>query len=203
MVLVVVALVAVAIAVGVLRATGDGDEPAAAPPAPETTAPPGLADVDTETLAVARDRFCDDVPDEAVVAALGGEPIDTTSYDNGQRARLTGEVRDVAHEFHCEWRGAGGERAAAWVFAPPVTPEQATRLARQARRAERCDVLPDAAAFGSPSVATRCQTLQGGRVGYVGLFGSAWLSCTLTASRGAGERADQWCAAVALAASSG
>ena len=62
--------------------------------------------------------------------------------------------------------------------------------------------------FGSPAVTTRCRTPKGGiEVGDFGLFGDAWLSCTL-GSRAEEDRADlaertsRWCAAVVTAAGS-
>ena len=56
--------------------------PSAAPPVP-------LESLSTTELVVRRDAFCPMVPPDAVAAALGSEPKRSTSYDNGQPARLT------------------------------------------------------------------------------------------------------------------
>jgi hypothetical protein len=113
-------------------------------------------------------------------------------------------VKDVAHEFGCAWTAADGAVARAWVFAPPVTRARAHAL-RDAELRPRCTVAKGTQ-FGTPSVATRCRTAEGSEQGYFGLFGDAWLSCTLTlpgadASTDQPERTSHWCAAVLLAAS--
>src|SRR5688572_13066430 len=77
---------------------GDGGPPPAATPSGSSTP---LAELDTTTLVVQRDSFCSDVDPDAVAEALGGDPDTSTSYDNGEPARLTRAVEDVAHEFDC------------------------------------------------------------------------------------------------------
>jgi hypothetical protein len=117
-------------------------------------------------------------------------------------------VSDVAHEFGCSWSAADGGEARGWVFAPPVTAAQARRLVRTAARTTGCTELPDAAVFGTPSVAVTCTDGATQTVSYRGLFGDAWLACSL---QGVGpvdpvelaERADRWCATVVTSSTPG
>lgn len=206
-------LLAVGLAVVLASCTGSGDG-GGATPGPDVGTP--LASVDTTTLAVTRGPWCDQLPAEAVERALGGPPATSSAYESGDRARITPDVRDVAHEFSCTFVGEDGTTARAWVFAPPVTRAQAGRLVRVAGSAEGCRRVRDAPDFGRPSVATICQGE--GRSGtgaaastvasYAGLFGDAWLSCSLgtpsaesasaeSAERDVLDRAGRWCVAVA------
>jgi hypothetical protein len=192
------ATAAVVVAVVVIRSP---DEPRDDQPTYESTP---LAAYDTTGLAVTRGSFCADVPDEAVVEALGGEPETATAYDNGERVRLSDSLRDVAHEFGCTW-AATGATARAWVFAPPVTMRSAKELARELRAEPRCEPVPDAPRFGKPSAALVCEVGQRTEVSYRGLFGDAWLTCTLSAAPGVPrpeltDRAGRWCVAVVEAA---
>ena len=181
--------------------SGGSSTPTAAP-SPSSTP---LASLDTTSLVVRRDAFCSGIGPTALQDALGTRDYRGASYNNGERARLVPGVRDVAHEFDCTWHAADGTVARAWVFAPPVTRPQARALVRTAvgpgcRRTA-------GPAYGAPSVATRCRVPDGVRRAHVGLFGDAWLSCTLTTGRpepaDLAERADRWCAAVAQAAAAG
>jgi hypothetical protein len=99
--------------------------------------------------------------------------------------------------------------ARAWVFAPPVTPDEARALAAAAARERGCRALPDAPAFGSPTAAIACTGGGDQRVSFRGLFGDAWLACSLSAPTSErdqdalADRAGRWCVAVARAASRG
>jgi hypothetical protein len=68
--------------------------------------------------------------------------------------------------------------------------------------------VPDASAFGSPSVAVGCRAGRTLTAAYHGLFGDAWLSCSLAVPVGGAARADlvdragRWCVAVAAASGS-
>jgi hypothetical protein len=188
----------------------DGDDPAPEP-APDPTSTP-LADFATDTVAIARDDFCSRVAPAAVEEALGAPPVASDDYANGERADLAPGVRDVAHEYGCSWSADDGTTARAWVFAPPVPPRQAGRLREAAAQAQGCDPVPDAPRYGSPSVAVTCTSGAGVTIAFHGLFGDAWLSCSLTARSGRvnGEtgrddalldRAGRWCVTVAQAAS--
>ncbi|MGZ4487598.1 MAG: hypothetical protein ACXVW1_06665 [Nocardioides sp.] len=177
-------------------------------PAPaKSPSPTPLSQVDTSGVVVQRDAFCSGIGPDDLEAALGSTAYHGDSYNNGDHARLVHGVRDVAHEFDCTWRLPDGTTARAWVFAPPVTPEQAGRL-RDAEVTRGCSATKDAG-FGHPSVATRCgpqgQPKGGWLQGYYGLFGDAWLSCTLsgpgTEPADGTSRTDAWCGAVLSAAS--
>lgn len=202
------AAAAVVAAVCLLGSSCQGDDEPAPSAAPSPSSTP-LAELDTATLVVRRDSFCPDVEPDAVEEALGGEPDTSTSYDNGEPARLTRTVEDVAHEFDCTWQRAGGTVARAWVFAPPVTAGRARALVREAQSVPGCTPVPDASAFGSPSAAVGCRSGRTLTAAYHGLFGDAWLSCSLAAPVGDAARADlvdrasHWCVAVATAASLG
>jgi hypothetical protein len=185
--------------------TGDSSSSSPSPTATiAVAAGTPLSDVDTSALVVRRAPFCDLVDPAAVTRALGEEARNASALRSGQRARITDDVTDVVHEFGCTW-SAGGSRAEAWVFVPPVTRARARTLADLARKPTGCTAVAGAASYGDPSAATSCRADAGIEVSYRGLFGDAWLACALTAPRGEQEeltdRAGRWCAAVATAAS--
>ena len=189
-----------AVVAGVVLARSP-DEPDDDLPAYESTP---LAAFDTAGVAVNRNTFCDAVPDEAVAEALGDEPASASSYGNGDQARLGAGLRDVAHEFGCGW-SAPSATVRAWVFAPPVTPRSARELARAARAEDGCEPVADAPDFGIPSAAVVCDEGRRPMASYRGLFGDAWLTCTLTAASDVPrteltDRAGRWCVAVVKAA---
>ncbi|NYD58046.1 hypothetical protein BKA08_002284 [Nocardioides marinisabuli] len=185
--------------------TAPGADDAAEPaeptePAVSTVA---LADIDTSDLVVPRVGLCDGLPVAAVEAALGGEARRSETWADGEEARLSAEVRDVAHEDGCRFDGPARTSAAAWVFTPPVSPARAEELAESALdgAGRRCRDVPDAAAYGDPSVAQTCRSGPLRETRYAGLVGDAWVTCSLSAPRSVEradleERADRWCAAV-------
>ncbi|WP_232677556.1 hypothetical protein [Nocardioides sp. R-C-SC26] len=194
---VAVLLTALAVVAGTaLRSADDVDEPSA-----PVTAPP-LPDLDTATMPVARAGFCAEVAETAVVEALGGDATDAVAYDDGELARITPKVTDIAHEFGCRWDRKGAT-ARAWVFAPPVTPARAEQLIETARAGATCRPIDGAPAFGSPSLALTCRTGKGPQVTFRGLFGDAWLVCSLNRRGDVAPvitAAERWCGAVLVAA---
>jgi hypothetical protein len=179
----------------------------AEPPSPGAVEPDlgtPLSQVHTRRLVVPREPFCDRLPAVVVERALGGPARNRAAYNSGDRVRLTPAVRDVAHEHGCVFRGRKKAVARAWVFAPPVTRARARALVAAAATAVGCSPVADAPAFGRPSAATVCEAGGVRLTTYAGLFGDAWLSCSLsTTTLGPGALLDQagrWCAAVALAA---
>jgi hypothetical protein len=167
-----------------------------------------LASYDTSRVTILRTGFCDRVAEDAVSAALGAEPEDAEAYGNGDRVRLASRIRDRAHEHGCSWT-AEGTTAAAWVFAPPVTRATAGTLLRQARAERGCEPVSRAPAYGEPSAGLVCTSSGSREVSFRGLFGDAWLVCTLTSEdvsagqspNSAIDQAGRWCVAVAEAAS--
>ena len=114
-------------------------------------------------------------------------------------------MKDVSHEFGCTWTAGRRDHRARLGLRAADHPGPGHRPgALRARPGVR---QGPAARFGRPSLASRCRTSEGVERGYRGLFGDAWLSCTLL---GPGRkepadlsaRADHWCAAVATAAAS-
>lgn len=185
----------------------NGADPEPAPPSASSTP---LDEVATDAIAVAREEFCARVAPATVEDVLGAAPDDADAWANGERAELAPGLTDVAHEYGCRW-GADGTTARAWVFAPPVTPREADGLRRAAVEAAGCEPVRDAPRFGSRGVAVRCSGGDSGGGGEVtafhGLFGDAWLSCSVeTSGAGAGprdealDRAGRWCATVLQAA---
>jgi hypothetical protein len=165
-----------------------------------------LADYDTEAAVVARGPFCDRLGPSAVESALDGAATTSQEYGNGDLATLAPGVDDVAHEFGCRHR-RGVTEARAWLFAPPVTPARGRDLVAELRRSGGCSVDPEAPDFGSPSVAALCTTERTATASYRGLFGDAWLSCSITV-RVAGldrpelfDRTGRWCVEVVEAVS--
>lgn len=195
-----VAVTAIGVGIGVtLHSPNGGDEPAAT--SESTASTESLSDVDTTTLVVRREAFCDRVDSADVEAALGSKATRASSYGDGDSAKLTDSVKDVAQEYGCTWSGARGAQARAWVFAPPVTHPWARHMAHTVPKGCRPERdLP----YGSPSVAFSCGATRS-TVSVRGLFGDAWLSCELTGRRSepsatVSSRAGSWCLAVARAA---
>lgn len=184
-------------------------EPLDDPPPPERVEPFRTTPLDgfeTTTLTVPRAGFCSAVDPRQVEAALGGEPVDAQSYDNGEEVTLADGITDVAHEFGCTWIRSDQSEARAWVFAPPIDPDRARRLVTAAGRQKDCLASPEPA-YGSPSVEVLCTGEAGGVASYQGLFGDAWLTCELSLKdpevSGAEllRRTGAWCVGVAKAAS--
>ncbi|GAB4012037.1 hypothetical protein [Nocardioides ultimimeridianus] len=190
--LLAVVFTALPVGVGVAMTGGHVVAP---PPAYTSKA---LGDLDTTTMTIARGAFCDRLPAAAVTAALGRAATYADSYGDGDRRAVPGGGTDLLHEYGCVFRGGGAE-ARAWVFAPPIGGARAKLLV--ARHTRDCRVVQGAPEFGQPSVATRCGT-KVTTVTFRGLFGDAWLSCSLAGSGTAdlADRTDRWCAAVAQAA---
>jgi hypothetical protein len=163
-----------------------------------------LVDFDTTAAVVQRAPFCELVPDAAVSAALGSEG-ELTAYGNGEESEAL-PSGDVAHEYGCLFdAGPTAGNARAWVFAPPVTAARAGELVAAAPGAG-CTPQPDAPDYGTPSVALSCTAGELVTVSFRGLFGDAWLSCSLTqpvaeAGDDLVSRTGRWCVAVAEAAS--
>jgi hypothetical protein len=182
-------------------ACSGGDEPTSEPSSP---APTPLSELATDTLTVARADFCSRVAPAEIEEALGDAAEAADDWANGDRAELASGVTDVAHEYGCRWTAADGTTAQGWVFAPPVTRGHADELRRAAVAGDGCRPVTDAPRFGSRTIAVRCQD---GTTAFHGLFGDAWLSCSLRvpgrpAAADAVDRADRWCVAVAQAAAS-
>jgi hypothetical protein len=200
----VAALLVTGAGVGAGTLLVDADEPTTSGPSPFSTTP--LESFDTSLVTVPRTSFCASVDPRQVEAALGGEPVDAKSYDNGEEVDLADGVTDVAHEFGCTWVGADRSEARAWVFAPPVHAQRARQLVRDAGRDRECEARPTPA-YGSPSVGLLCTGEAGGRASYRGLFGDAWLTCELISRdpEVSGpellRRTGAWCVGVAEAAS--
>lgn len=189
---------------GVLLAGCGADAPPPVPPKPTP-----LAAYDGTFSQVERASFCSRIPEDAILDAVG-KKVTTSHYVSGERLPGT---EDVSHENGCVF--AGSERVArSWVFVPPVTPARATQLAAAARRMPGCASIA-AARFGAPAVGTLCRSSERTTVTYRGLFGDAWLACSLDApltpdkpagTRAAAEKAlvadaGIWCVRVATAAS--
>jgi hypothetical protein len=191
------AALATLVAAAALTACDGDDQPEK--PAPSADSTP-LADFSTDGVTITRGDFCPRVAPSAVEEALGSASEAADSYSNGDRAPVTGGVHDVAHEYGCTWTAADGSVARAWVFAPPVTAAQAAELGRAAA-GKGCRAIKDAPAYGDPSVAVRC----GAETAFHGLFGDAWLSCSVQSATGTPEslldRTGRWCVTVAQAAS--
>jgi hypothetical protein len=186
---------------GVLALGRDGDEPAA--PAEESFKTTPLSKYDATGVVVTRGAFCDAIDDRQVSAALGGDPADSSSWENGDTIDLGNGVEDVTHEFGCRYAAEDGTTAQAWVFAPPVDAEQAQRLARSAAKGPGCQAGAGPP-FGTPTLALTCTKDGVARASYRGLFGDAWLVCEVVrpaaATWDAVDRAGRWCVGVLEAA---
>jgi hypothetical protein len=187
---------------GVLARGGGNDEPT---PAKESFTTTPLSKYDATGVVVARGPFCDALDDRQVSAALGSDPADSSSWENGDTIDVGNGVQDVTHEFGCRYTAADGTIAQAWVFAPPVDAEQAQRLAKGAAKGPGC-AAGAGAAFGTPTIALTCTKDDVARASYRGLFGDAWLVCEVARPAGAtwdvADRAGRWCVGVLEAAAS-
>jgi len=157
------------------------------------------------SVSVQREAFCDRVADDAVTAAVG-EVGSTRQHDSGERVRIVPGVRDRVHEYGCTYTGTGGDVARAWVLAPPVTRAQARALVVGVRRTAGCRVL-DGHDFGSPATGALCTTRGRAEASYRGLFGDAWLTCSVTdggrtklSREQLLRKAGDWCVQLATAA---
>lgn len=189
---------------------GPGAAPAGSTAAPAPADPTPLAEVDTVGVAVPRADPCDALPEAAVVEALGAPATAADRWADGEPASLSPGLRDVAHEWGCAWTAADGSAVRAWVFAPPLTTARARRVARTVVADEGCRLVPGAPAFGEPTAARLCRGGGTLEATFAGLFGDAWLSCSVAAPRpetatavardALVARAGTWCAQVLAAA---
>lgn len=196
-------LTALPVAAGVWVAGDETDDTPAGPAPYDSTA---LRDYDTSTVAVARAGFCERVAPDAVSEALGAEATDQDSYGNGDPTELVPREVDVAHEYGCTYVAADGAEARAWVFAPPVTADRAGELLQAAEETAGCERQSGTEAYGAPSVTLVCDYKARRFASYRGLFGDAWLSCSLglpgrPADKELLDRTGRWCVAAAEAAS--
>lgn len=210
----VVVTAALVLAGVLLLGDGGGDDAPTATRTPFTTTT--LEELDpsgaTSALPVARGPFCDDVDPREVAAALGGDPVDATSWQNGDPIPLRQGTLDVGHEFGCSWTGTDGSVVSAWVFAPPVDATRAAELAQQSDLG-RCSAPSPAPAFGTSGTRLDCVGQGTGYAAYRGLFGDAWLTCRVEAPpadpaaapldpTGLEDRTDRWCAGILRSVSS-
>lgn len=192
-------LVPVAIGVAV-----SGDATLSRQPAAYRATP--LAEFDSASAVVQRAPFCDLVPAAAAKEALGSTATLAT-YDNGEQSEAF-PGGDVPHEYGCRFSPADSTvvgEARGWVFAPPVTTDAAQAMV-EAAVTKTCSAVPSAPAYGAPSTGVLCPGDGVQTASFRGLFGDAWLSCSLTLPADVAqddliERAGRWCVAVAQAAS--
>jgi hypothetical protein len=88
-----------------------------------------------------------------------------------------------------------------------VTEERASDLIDEASGRGSCTQPAAAPSYGAPSLALVCPAGNRLWASFRGLFGDAWLACSLSVPAAVGEdelldRAGRWCVAVAQAASS-
>lgn len=184
-----------------LSSCSGGDQRARRPSEPSTP----LASFDSTSLTLPREAFCDRVTAASVKRALGAAPQQASVYEPGEKAPLTPSVSDVADEFSCTFQ-AGEATARAWLFAPPVSPGDARTMVVDLRRTTGCASDTEAPAFGDPSLALVCRSGGRAEASYRGLFGDAWLSCSVSVATADADpkdlvdRAGRWCVAVAVAA---
>lgn len=175
--------------------TGGGNPPTEAPSTP-------LASFATDQMTVARGEFCERIAEEAVTRALGAAAEKTSHYVSGVPTQLESDLVDLSHEYGCVF-GTPEATARAWVFAPPVSASRAQEAIGALSGMKRCVLLPDAPAFGQPSVALACGDQAKPTLWFAGLFGDAWLTCTLERALPGPKILDEtgrWCVAVAQAA---
>ena len=199
-----IALLVVALGtVAVVVLTRGEDKPE---PKPQVVKPLSLRDVDTTVLPVQREDFCADIPGEAVALVLGTEDFTGSAYADGDKAQVFPGLTDISHEYGCTFYAKAKKRTArAWVFAPPVSNDRARAVIKATVQAKGCQKIPKAPKFGKPSLALLCGSEKAPEISFRGLFGDAWLTCTIKphqppATKGVLQSAENWCLAVAQAA---
>jgi hypothetical protein len=189
-------LTAVVVGGGVVVLGRDDAEPA---PVEESFTTTPLSEYDATGAVVTRGAFCDLVDDRQVSAALGADPADSSSWENGDTIDVGHGVQDVVHEFGCRYTAADGTLAQAWVFAPPVDTAGAQRLVKVAARTKGCQA-GTGPPFGAPTLALTCTKRGAVRASFRGLFADAWLVCEVERPDGADwdvvDRAGRWCVGV-------
>lgn len=169
-----------------------GAKPAPAKPTP-------IGELQTGSMIIPRQAFCEQIPATAVQAAIKGIVDNAREWKNGEE----GKTGDVGQEFGCEWKSADGLEARAWVYARPVTQKFAREVIAKTARRPLCTAQPPPK-FGAPSQLQVCR-LGGGvlRVRHAGLFGDTFLTCEVSEPtadrRQLRARAGTWCVDVATA----
>lgn len=182
----------------VLSALASCSSPEKSPAEPASTP---LASFATDSITVARGDFCDRIGASAIERAVG-KGAESAPYGSGDPTELEPDLVDLSHEFGCRFHTEEAS-ARAWVFAPPISTERARQLVTQLAGMKRCVRLPQAPTYGAPSVALACGEQSKPTLWFAGLFGDAWLTCTLQRSLPGPELLDEtgrWCVAVAQAA---
>lgn len=157
---------------------------------PSETAPPSSARTD----------FCTRIAKPAIQTALDGASVYDETWAPGKDAEVRGGVHAEAAEFGCAWTAKDGTTATAWLFAGPVSADQAATLAKQAGAG--CEPKRVRAPGGDPAVTVQCINDDDTVTRTQALYGDAWLSCSLQTP---GilirlDRAADWCDAVREAA---
>ncbi|MFP5252820.1 MAG: hypothetical protein ACLGH4_03375 [Actinomycetes bacterium] len=175
--------------------------------------PPSPAEVDLSNLPIPRSLDdCSALDGDPVRGALGAPVTLRQSYASGDRVEVSPGVTDVVAEDGCVFRSPRAD-ARVWVFSAPVGTAYARTLVRQARRAPGCSPQPDGTGFGDPTLTDVCTTRAAGdeppttTVTLRGLFGDAWLSCSLGVQDESRaevlDRARRWCTDVATTLGAG
>ena len=205
------ALLAAALAGGALA----GCSSEAAPTASRASAAPTpIGQLNTSAMELARIEFCSLLPSSAVRTALEGRRGEGQRWRSGQEVAVAPGAADatyspgstgtdVVHENGCRWT-SGDYSAAAWLFADPVSEQQARTLIRKAGQEQGCTTSrgPD---FGQPSQRQTCTLTDGSRrARFTGLFDDTWLTCEVqapssTTAADLRARAAAWCVQVANA----
>lgn len=147
----------------------------------------------------ARTDFCSQIPMSAVKTALDGTSVYDETWEPGTDAEVMGGAHDPGSEWGCEWTAKDGTTVTAWLFASPVSSQDAARLVKKARGG--CEEQK-VARHGRPSVTVQCINDDDTVTRSQALFGDAWLSCSLQTPGILTrlDRAGDWCAAVRQAA---
>lgn len=183
------------LAASALAGCGGSSTPKAAK-AP-TAKPTPIEQLNTGAMRLARVDFCGLVPNSAIEQAAG-KSAKATRWQVGDRVMVgTGDL-DAVDEFGCAWT-KGDVRAAAWVYAVPMSYDDANAVLAKTAKRPGCTVGTDPN-FGSPSQLQICATPARARLS--GLFSDTFLVCEISGT-GVGEPAikqlERFCVAVASA----
>lgn len=157
---------------------------------PSETAPPSDARAD----------FCSRIAKPAIRTALDGAAVYDETWAPGKDADVRGGAHAAGAEFGCAWTAKDGTSATAWLFAGPVTADDAATLVKQAR--DGCEPKWMRAPGGKPAVTVQCINDDDTVTRTQALYGDAWLSCSLQTPGILTrlDRAADWCDAVRKAA---
>ncbi|MDF1602918.1 hypothetical protein [Nocardioides sp. YIM 152315] len=195
------ALSAVVLTTALLGLAACGDDTGEPTTSADTTASetPTPSESASAAPTSARTDFCAHIPRAAIEEAILGKSIYDEVWNAGDKFEVVGGAHQEGAEFGCAWTAKDGTSVTAWLFASPVSADEAATLVQQARDGCARRKVPTP---GDPAVTVQCINDDDTVTRTQALYGDAWLSCSLQTPGILTRlsRAADWCAAVRDAA---